>query len=53
MYWALTGWILCFGLSMLFIRPPNFIIPLLAYLFGICFLLARYLILDKRGKDES
>ena len=52
LYWALTGWVFCFGLSMLFIHPPNIVIPAIIYLLGICFLLARYLILDKR-KDES
>ena len=39
LFWILTGWILTFGLSMLFIKPPNFVIPTLSYIFigGILF----------------
>lgn len=53
-WWTLTGWIISFGLSMLFIQPPNLVIPALFYLFGICFLFGRYLRLDKKGlKNDS
>jgi len=37
MYWTLTGWVLCFGLSMLFIHPPNFMLPSIVYVIGIIF----------------
>ncbi len=49
-YWLLVGWLLCFGLSMLFISPPDFIIPFIVYLFGIVFLLDRYLKIEKGNK---
>ena len=51
-WWLLTGWILTFGLSMLFIQPPNFIIPSFAYLFGIVVLFRRYSKLEN-GKRKT
>ena len=42
MYWTLTGGVLCFGLSMLFIHPPNFIVPSITYALGIIILWRRY-----------
>ena len=48
-YWTLTGWVLCFGLSMLFIQPPNFIIPILAYLIITSLLYWNY----HKSKDEK
>ena len=53
-WWIITGWIISFGLSMLILPTFNIIIPSLFYFFGICFLLGRYLKLDKKGlKNDS
>lgn len=52
LYWTLTGGVLCFGLSMLFIKPPNFILPSIVYVIGIIFLWIRYVKTAKK-KNEN
>ena len=50
-YWLIGGLPILFFLSILVFPEPNFIVPILVYLFGVIFLVVNYIRIEM--KDEN
>ena len=50
-YWMAGGLIISFGLALLILPKPNFLIPIGFYFFITFLLFCRYLYIDTKDKD--
>jgi len=49
LYWVVSGLVITFGLAILVLRKPNFLIPIIFYFIISILLFCRYLKLDLKG----
>ncbi len=49
-YWLIGGLLICFFFALIIFSKPNYIIPILVYIFGLVFLFRRYLKIEQGGR---
>ena len=53
LFWVFGGWVFSFGLAIIVLPKPNFLLPIGFYIFIGIVLFFIYLIIDLKGEDEE